>query len=120
MADKRRLPFRSIGDALDIDDAALDAVNARLGVPQMVRPVADTPRKLEPSTPAIEQARPAPEKLTVELPGYLMDTLRITAAERRTSIRHVIMLALKTGGFAIADADLVPDGRRTRRKSGTP
>lgn len=113
MSDKPLPAFRSIGAPLDVDDAALDRLNAKLGVPTMTRPTATA------RTPADRHEAPrAPlEKLTIELPGYLMDALRRTALDGRTTVRHVVMLALKANGFAVAEADIIPDGRRQRQRS---
>jgi len=57
------------------------------------------------------------EKLTIELPAYLTDAMKRAALDRRTSVRHLVMLALKKSGFEIAACDLIPDGRRTRPKT---
>ena len=117
MIDKPLPAFRPIGAPLDVDDAALDAVNARLGVPVLAR---TEPR------PAIAQSPPAAalpvftaqpaavpvEKLSVMVPDYLGAAIRLKAAETRTTVRYVVMEALAAHGFTIAAADMVPDGRR--------
>jgi hypothetical protein len=112
--------FRPIAVPLDVDDAALDRVNNQLGVPTLTKPAANpapAARRI-PDAPALPE-RAAPEKLTIELPRYLADALRRTAAEQRTTARHLVMLALKRDGFEVDDADLVPDGRRARGKVRT-
>lgn len=53
-------------------------------------------------------------KMTIEVPESLRDQLRLRAAERRTTIRGVILDALQAKGFAIDDAEIA-DGRSTRR-----
>ena len=60
--------------------------------------------------------RKTSEKLTMELPGYLIDDLKQEAVNRRTTARHLVMLALQSVGFHIDPADLVPYA--PRRKSG--
>lgn len=125
MSDKPLPSFRSIAAPLDVDDAALDSINARLGVPTLTRPqTGDVPnRKLyrfKADKEEAESAAPerAPlEKLTIEIPVYLSDALKRSALETRTTVRHVVMSALKATGFEVAAVDLVPDGRRTRGKS---
>lgn len=110
--------FRPIATPLDVDDAALDRVNQQLGVPTLTRPA--TAMEPLPSVPAPAPAQPmrAPlEKLTIELPDYLADALRQDAAARRTTARHIVMLALRNNGYRVDDADLVPDGRRARAKA---
>jgi len=111
--------FRPIAIPLDVDDAALDRVNAQLGVPTLTKPAAKpaTPKFAIPEAPASPDR--ALEKLTIELPRYLADALRRAAVERRTTARHLVMLALRTDGFAVEDRDLVPDGRRARGKGRT-
>jgi hypothetical protein len=122
MSDKALPFFRSIGAPLDVDDAALDRINTQLGVPKLTKPVANTkpqPKaKSAPSAPvAVNEVRATLEKLTIEVPVYLADAMKRQALDRRTSVRHVVMLALKKAGFEIAACDLVPDGRRTRVKT---
>ena len=56
-------------------------------------------------------------QLTIELPNYLMDALRRSALDERTTVRHVVMLALQRKGFKVEESDLVPDGRRQRAKN---
>jgi hypothetical protein len=102
MYEKSAPSFRRIAAPLDVDDAALDRINVQLGVPTLTKPVANAKpeRRTKSATPAPVDAAPiraALEKLTVEIPSYLAD-------------------AMKDAGFAIAAADLVPDGRRSRGK----
>ena len=107
--------FRPI-QPLDANDAELDRVNERLGVPTMVRP---TPKSL-PVSQATSMARAVriatpprrQEKLTTRLPGYLVDAMKVTALERRTTVRHILLLALKDAGFPIEAEDLSPDARK--------
>ena len=122
MSEKSLLSFRSIGSPLDVDDAALDRVNLQLGVPTLTKPVANAkPERKAKSTPPARtealEARASLEKLTIELPSYLADAMKREALDRRTSVRHLVMLALKKAGFEIASCDLVADGRRTRSKT---
>lgn len=100
--------FRPITSPLDVDDAALEAVNVRLGVPTLTKPVAN---------PEAAQVRSPLEKLTIEIPIYLSDAIKREALDRRTTARHVVMTALKAQGFDVQEADLVADGRRARAKS---
>jgi hypothetical protein len=112
--------FRPIASPLSVDDTALDRVNEQLGVPTMVRPkAASSP---EPSRSAQHAERhpalPAPraqEKLTTEMPAYLMDALKQEAARRRVSVRYLVMLGLQATGFTIMAEDLVKDARRSAR-----
>jgi hypothetical protein len=109
MSEKSTPAFRPIGAPLDVGDEALEQLNRRLGVPALTQAKA-SPASAEPV--AVRTA----EKLTIELPGYLMDTLRRAAVGDRTTVRHLVMVALRASGFSIADADMVPDGRRARGK----
>lgn len=106
MGDTTNPSFRSIGEPLDVDDEVLDRINASIGVPVMNRS--------RPPEPALPEIAVRPEKLTIEVPQYLMDALRQAAVMDRTTVRHTVMLALRKAGFEIADVDMVPDGRRSR------
>ena len=44
---------------------------------------------------------------SIDLPDYLLRELKIRAAHRDTSIRHVFLTSLKLEGFEIRDADTV-------------
>lgn len=112
--DKSLPSFRSIAGPLDVADSALDRVSDSLGVPTLVKPRTAVSRQ-----DAAKLAAPlrAPlEKLTVELPAYLMDALKRQALDSHASVRHIVIKALKDAGFNVAAADLVPDARRTRGK----
>jgi hypothetical protein len=52
--------------------------------------------------------------LNVELPDYAWTELKIRAAHRQTSVRHVIFSALVKDGITITDTDMIEDGRRAR------
>lgn len=108
--------FRPIAAPLDVDDAALDLVNHQLGVPTLTKPVANSAAADLAGAVRMEPVRAPLEKLTIELPAYLADALRREAVGRRTTARHLVMLALRNDGFEVGEADLVPDGRRARGK----
>lgn len=129
MSEKPLPSFRPIASPLDVDDAALEAINQKLGVPTLTRPaiaqnvrqtVTETPPRAEPvaAEPALPSpARAAAEKLTIEIPTYLGDAIRQAAVMDRKTARHVVMEALRQAGFRVDGADLVPDGRRKRSRS---
>ena len=52
--------------------------------------------------------------VNLELPDYVWTDLKIRAAHKQTSVRHIVMTALKGEGITIADIDMVEDGRRMR------
>jgi hypothetical protein len=138
-----RPAFRSIPAPLTVDDDALERINQTLGVPALVAPAAEPPPKPHESAqdapkpvpasspppnaaaaPAGKKAAPAAaalpapiERLHVELPGYVTDAMRIEAAKKRTSMRHIVLRGLAAIGFAIDPADLAPDGRRKSAKA---
>jgi hypothetical protein len=140
----QRPSFRNIAPPLDVDDGALARLADQMGVPTLVKSTAktpavgqqarqdsanpsprpspsqksqDSPRAKKPASAA--QASGPLVKLTLEVPEYLVDALKQDALDHRTTVRHVVMLALQKAGFAIHPADLIPDARRTRRKTGT-
>lgn len=100
--------FRPIAP-LDANDSELDRVNERLGVPTMVRPQAKAA-----SVAAVTASRPAiapprrQQKLTVRIPGYLVDAMKQRALDQRTTVRHLVLLALQKDGYAVEAADLLP------------
>lgn len=112
--------FRPI-PPLDVPDSALEAVNDRLNVPVMVR----NPKDAKESTvtasrqqPRVEPAKVEPEdievRMAVNVPQSLMDQLRETAARKRVSVRHLVLVALKAQGYRIDASEMVGDGRRGR------
>ena len=136
--------FRPIATPLDVDDAALARVADQMGVPTLVKPsptlptggpqiARDAPTQIE-RNPAVPPAQASPrvkkpaaasiprrtrlEKLTVEVPCYLIDAIKREALDQRSCARHVLMLALRNAGFKVDEADMVPDGRRQHRKTG--
>ena len=52
--------------------------------------------------------------VNLELPDYMWTELKIRDAHKQTSVRHIMIMTLKSNGFQIADVDLVEDGRRDR------
>ena len=137
--------FRSIGQPLNVSDAALNEVAGKLGVPSLIKPdtppastvinhenpatmpvsagqeaVAPIPASPVPLPPKIGirtlPVRRPSEKITVELPDYLAAALRREGLERRTTARTLVIMGLKALGFEVEDQDLVPDGRRARPK----
>lgn len=96
--------FRPIAP-LDADDAALERVNETLGVPTMVRP----PSKsiLPPSRPVAAPSR-RQKKVTFRGPEPVIDALKLDALTQRTTIRNLILQALKHTGYAVTDEDLLP------------
>lgn len=100
--------FRPIAP-LDVDDHALESVNDRLGVPTMVRPGADAPRRHAAVPSRRHAVAPSPQqKLTIRVPTKLIDTLKRDALEQRTTVRQLVLLALKASGYEVADKDLAP------------
>lgn len=107
--------FRPI-QPLDVDDSALERVNDALAVPTMVRAAPKSaPQVAPPAAPraiAIKSPPRREEKLTTRLPGYLVDAMKTRALEQRSTVRHVMLKALRDAGFAIQPEDLVPDARK--------
>jgi len=56
--------------------------------------------------------------VNVELPGYLTTTMKIRAAEQQTSVRHIIMTALRKDGFTIAESDMIDASPSPTRYGG--
>lgn len=104
-------PFQPVDR--DPDDLALERLAAAKGVAAMVKPsapIAEIPVRTVPV--ALPKGRR--KTVNLELPDYLWTDLKIAAARTETTVRHVIMTALRAQGYMIADADMVEDGRRLR------
>jgi hypothetical protein len=130
---KQRAPFMPVTP--DFDDDQLERLAHDKGVGAMVRPAAQQisveapvgqgaqatvsapakPRVAKPSVSAAT-ATPRSEMKTVnlELPAYVWTDLKIRAAHKQTSVRHIVMAALKAHGVEIAEVDMIEDGRRLR------
>lgn len=127
---KQRAPFLPVSS--DIDDDKLERLARDKGVGAFVKPTSNANRagegaqepaavaaapKQKTETPAADTgATPRSRMKTVnlELPDYVWTELKIRSAHRQTSVRHIIMTALKGDGISIADVDMVEDGRRLR------
>lgn len=74
-------------------------------------------KRAEPAKPP-EDLMPTPrarmKSLNVELPDYVWVELKSRAAREMVCVRHVIMTLLQDAGIAVAEADMIEDGRRLR------
>jgi hypothetical protein len=107
-----RRPFMPLSIA--VDDEKLEQLAREKGVGKFEQPPAVDSRAGEGAQPAEVMEPPDVSKINFEAPHYLATALKIHAARERTSVRHVILKALRAGGFAINDADMIEDGRRLR------
>jgi hypothetical protein len=130
-----RPSFRQIGP-LEVSDAALEKLNEKLGVPELVtpasrRPAAGQDLSQDASKPA---PRPSPSRkpdkriteppkarpvkpdvrLAVNVPDYLRDAVNLRAAQERCTSRYLVMKGLMALGFEIDPADLMADGRQPK------
>ena len=123
----QRAPFLPVTD--DIDDDKLERLAHDKGVGSLVKPfvhqnrAGEGPNSAVPPDPgAIGAEEPAAaatprsrmKTVNLELPDYVWTDLKIRAAHKQTSVRHIVMTALRREGIAIADVDMVEDGRRVR------
>ena len=131
---KQRIPFMPVTP--DFDDDQLERLARNKGVGAMVKlPDAERPTETPvgqgaqaPSAKAAATSKPKAEKpragvatprsemktVNLELPAYVWTDLKIRAAHAQTSVRHIVMTALKDHGVTITDVDMVEDGRRLR------
>lgn len=116
-----RAPFMPVSD--DIDDSKLERLAAEKGVGTIVKPVANgagegkvAPKPQSTADVVTDTATPRSEmkSLNLELPAYVWTELKIRAAQRQTSLKHVVMSALLKDGVTIQDVDMIEDGRRLR------
>jgi plasmid stability protein len=129
----QRTPFLPVTS--DIDDDKLERLAEEKGVGSMVKTTVNKNRAGE-GAPAPAQAdlliavpesapaladqtsgatpRSRMKTVNLELPDYAWTELKIRAAHKQTSVRHIVMAALKGEGFTIAEVDMIEDGRRLR------
>lgn len=120
-----RTPFAPITD--DIDDDKLERLAAEKGVGALVKPATngegDGPRTAPMPKPgrAADAGTPRSEmkSLNLELPGYVWTELKIRAAQRQTSLKHVVMSALVKDKITIHKEDMIEDGRRLRGEAAS-
>jgi len=111
----------------DLADEKLESLAREKGVGVLQRPAPQGEqglRALAPQAPPSVAVPEPPAKgatprsrmkpLNVELPDYVWTELKIRAAHRQTSVRHVVLSALVQDGITIAESDMIEDGRRTR------
>ena len=117
----------------DIDDSELERLAQEKGVGSLVKPIANHSRAGEgtqvPQQPVTKAAKPEPvetpveseatprsrmKTVNLELPDYVWTDLKIRAAHAQSSVRHIVMAALKGYGVEIREADMIEDGRRLR------
>lgn len=113
-----RKPFMPI----DVDDDKLERLAAEKGVGKYEKPLrqageGEGTAAVRRAAPApANAAKPAPKLKTVnlELPDYVWTDLKIRAARQQTSLKHLIMTALRKDGVVINEVDMIEDGRRLR------
>lgn len=68
------------------------------------------------SSPEASRLPPQTEysPLGFDAPRYLLDELHAAARRQRSSVKYLVLCALKAQGFEVRDEDLIPDGRRLR------
>lgn len=99
-------------------DARIELLAKEKGVGTLERPAPERASERsgrETNTLPVEATPRAKMKtLNLELPDYAWTELKIRAAQRQTSLRHVVMMALVADGITIANVDMIEDGRRLR------
>lgn len=112
-----RKPFMDL--SADIDDARLERLAQDKGVATMVKPVPEQEAQVTPEPVLDPESIPTPrsemKNLNIEIPAYVWTELKVRAAHRGTTIRHVIMTSLAAEGFEIRSADMFEDGRSRDR-----
>lgn len=122
----------------DLAERVVDAISTKRNIPQTRFPSdpAVPPSNVVPLDPP-EQAREAggrdlpparPEpmrrtatrqatmvRLNIEVPDYLLDAIKDRAHVHKSTVRNVVMKALKQDGFQIPEEDLIDDARKSRR-----
>jgi hypothetical protein len=120
---------------LDPMDLRLEAKAVEKGIPTLVTSKPEMP-ELKVNALTESGTKPPPRKsggagaraqgtprarmkpLNIEVPDYAWIALKMRAAQKMVSVRHIIMSALKAEGIEIRDADMTEDGRRLRGPYG--
>ncbi len=110
---KKRVDLKAIRPKASADDALVEENSRRLGtewgastsLPRVQQPVETRP-----------VPRPPLASLRIEVPLYLDDELTQKAASLRVTKQFLVLQALKQAGYHIAEADIVADKRKARRK----
>ncbi|MCW5716912.1 MAG: hypothetical protein KIS68_03665 [Bauldia sp.] len=114
---RTRAPFKPLDmDPLDND---IERLAREKGVGALV--TSDRLQGKSSAAPAVEAAQPAAPRsrmkgLNLELPAYVWTELKIMAAHQESSVRHIVMTALRQHGLTIRSEDMVEDGRRLRSR----
>lgn len=118
----QRPPFQPLN--ADMIDEKIERLAREKGVGAFVKPIegeqggrpdqADTSGSTPEQPESAATPRSRMKTVNLELPDYVWTDLKIRAAHRQTSVRHIIMCALRADGLSIAEADMVEDGRRLR------
>lgn len=103
-------------DRDDVDDAVIERLAREKGVGALQRPgkPAAAPEEERAPDDAQKAERPRMKTLNLELPVYLWRELKLRAVDAETSVRHLIIAALKNDAYTVEDADMIEDGRRLR------
>lgn len=112
----------------DIDDASLERLAQEKGVATLVKTAPPVEEGSQPKPVRAAKPKPNPKSvptprnrmrnLNIEVPDYVWTDLKIRAAHRQTSVRHVLLVALRDLGVPIRKADLIDTGRNGRESSG--
>ena len=108
-----RLDLRALKQPPQVDDSVIDANSRALGE----RWGAST--SLAAADPAPVPPPPPPASLRLEIPVYLDQALTLKAAQERVTKSFLVMTALAQAGYAIKQADLVPDRRKARARKAS-
>lgn len=108
-------------------DASLEDLARNKGVATMVKAAPQAAEEIQPRIVAapepvdpdlIPTPRSRMKNLNMEIPDYVWTELKVRAAHRGTTIKHVIMTSLRAEGFEIRQADMIEDGRQNRGGHG--
>jgi len=119
-----RKPFLPIEP--DLVDDRLERLARDNGVGKFEKPLLNT--GAEEGKPAAHVRAPKPanaqapaskaaaklKTVNLELPDYVWTELKIRAARQQSSLKHVVMKALRADGITIQEEDMIEDGRRLR------
>jgi hypothetical protein len=119
---KLAIPFKPLDAAPEISPDQLAEASDLVVGPAGTTDTAAIPAERRRAVPA-ERRRAVPRshmvRLNLEIPAYVMQSLKEKALRDHCSVRSVVMRAMRTARLGVHEVDIVDDARRTKKKPKT-
>jgi hypothetical protein len=94
--------------ASSLESGDFIARSAEAGLVRVMRPAAPQAAPAPPE-PAPRKLRSQEPSFTVRLPEYLQQEVRLAAVRQKTTVRLIVLNALRGTGFTVQDEDMTDD-----------